>query len=213
MANSETIDTHVGRTMYRLINEGRTCRHQDELTDQIEQSIDQSWTVDHEQTGWTDSQTGHSNQASNISTNNTSPSESETSQSSLLDDEVKKVELFIKFDLSPDKRKELQRLDAQLHGLIKYLDTCILPNSQKKARRILLESSDYAWIDGLLWLFRIAKPKCTQHLDNYQLVHSVLPDTMIKAVIQLYHDSPMSGHAGITDTLDRVKEHYYVWAQ
>ena len=32
---------------------------------------------------------------------------------------------------------------------------------------------------------------------------------MIKAVIQLYHDSPMSGHAGISDTLDRVKEHYF----
>ena len=46
---------------------------------------------------------------------------------SLLDDKVKNVELFTKFDLSPDKRKELQRLDTQLHGLIKYLD--ILPNS------------------------------------------------------------------------------------
>ena len=49
-----------------------------------------------------------------------------------------------------------------------------------------------------LWHSRVAKSKCTQHLDHYQLV---LPDTMIKPVIQLYHDSPMSGHAGITDIL------------
>ena len=202
-ADSEIIDTHVGRTKHRLIKKGQKCRNQDGLTDQTEQSTDQSWTVDQEQT---DSQTGHSNQASNISTNNSSPSESETSQSSFLEDEVKKVELFTKFDFSPDKTKELQRLDTQLHGLIKYLDTGILPNSQKKARRILLESSDYALIDGLLWHSRVAKSKRTQHLDNYQLI---LPDTMIKAVIQLYHDSPMSGHAGITDTLDRVKEHYF----
>ena len=116
------------------------------------------------------------------------------------------MELFTKFDFSPDKTIELQRLETQLHGLIKYLDTGILPSSQKKARRILLESSDYALVDGLLWHSRVAKYKRTQHLDNYQFV---LPHTMIKAVIQLYHDSPMSGHAGITDTLDRVKEHYF----
>ena len=41
-ADSEIIDTHVGRTKHRFINEGRKCRNQDELTDQIEQSIDQS---------------------------------------------------------------------------------------------------------------------------------------------------------------------------
>ena len=48
------------------------------MADQIEQSIDHSWTVNQEQTEETDSQTGHSNQASNTSTNNSSPLESET---------------------------------------------------------------------------------------------------------------------------------------
>ena len=218
-ADSEIIDSQ-GRTKHRLIRKGRKSRKQemqntklpnislqmDDLTDQTEQSIDQSLTVDQEQAEQTDSQTGHLNQASNISTNNSSSLESETSQSSFLEDEVKKVELFTKFDFSHEKTKELQRLDTQLHGLINYLETGILPKSQKKARRILLESGDYALIDGLLWHSRVAKSKRTQHLDHYQLV---LPDTMIKAVIQLYHDSPMSGHAGITDTLDRVKEHYF----
>ena len=41
-ADSEIIDIHVGRTKQRLINEGRKCRNQDELTNQIEQSTDQS---------------------------------------------------------------------------------------------------------------------------------------------------------------------------
>ena len=218
-ADSEIIDSQ-GRTKRRLVRKGRKSRNQEmqntkklsislqtnKMTDLTEQSIDQSLTVDQEQTEQTESQTRHLNQASNISTNDSSPLESETSQSSFLEDEVKKVKLFTKFDFSQEKTKELQRLDTQLHGLINYLETGILPKSQKKARRILLESGDYALIDGLLWHSRVAKSKRTQHLDHYQLV---LPDTMIKPVIQLYHDSPMSGHAGITDTLDRVKEHYF----
>ena len=106
--NSKIIDAQVGRTKHRLVKKGRKCRNQDELTDHIQQSIDQSWTVDQEKTERTDSQTGHSNQASNISTNNSSPSESETSQSMLLEDVVKKVELFTKFDFSPYPTKELQ---------------------------------------------------------------------------------------------------------
>ena len=210
-ADSEIIDSQ-GQTKRRLVRKGRKSRNQEmqstkqssislqtnETTDLTEQSIDQSLTVDQEQAEQTDSRTIHLNQASNTSTNDSSPLESETSQSSFLEDEVKKVELFTLFDFSQEKTKELQRLDTQLHGLINYLETNILPKSQKKARRILLETGDYALIDGLLWHSRAAKSKHTQHLDHYQLV---FPATMIKSIIQLYHDSPMSGHSGITDTL------------
>ena len=55
------------------------------------------------------------------------------SQSSFLEDEVKKIELFTRFDFSPDKTRELQRNDSQLHGLIQYLEYNILPKSQKKS--------------------------------------------------------------------------------
>ena len=118
-----------------------------EMTALTEQSIDQSLTVDQEQAEQTDSQTRHLNQASSISMNDSSPLESETSQSSFLEDKVKKVEFFTKFDFSQEKTNELQRLDTQLHWLINYLETSILPRSQKKARRILIESGDYALID------------------------------------------------------------------
>jgi len=33
---------------------------------------------------------------------------------------------------------------------------------------------------------------------------------MIETVHQLYHDSPMTGHAGIHKTLDRMREHYFL---
>lgn len=43
-------------------------------------------------------------------------------------------------------------------------------------------------------------------MSHFQIV---LPDVMIKTIIELYHDSPMGGHSGIQDTLDRVEEHYF----
>ena len=140
------------------------------------------------------------------STDISTSTEADSSQSSFLEDNVKKLELFTKFDFSADKTKDLQRHDPELHRLISYLDSNILPRSQKQARRILLESNDYVLIDGLLWHSRVQKAKRTKQLDQYQLV---LPDTMIKTVIQLYHNTPMSGHAGIADTIDRIKEHYF----
>ncbi len=32
---------------------------------------------------------------------------------------------------------------------------------------------------------------------------------MVKQILQLYHDSPLAGHGGIQDTIDRVREHYF----
>ena len=55
--------------------------------------------------------------------------------------------MLTKFDYSADKTKELQRNDPELHRLITYLDSNILPRSQKQGRRILLESNDYVLID------------------------------------------------------------------
>ena len=50
------------------------------------------------------------------------------------------------------------------------------------------------------------KAKPTKQVVYYQLV---LPDTMIKMVIQLYYNTLMSRHAGIADTIDRIKGHYF----
>ena len=201
-ADSEIIDSQ-GRTKHRLIRRKRKTQ-----TNQIPINANKETADSNDQTVHNDNKTktSISDQTSSSSMKDSSFTESETSQSNFLEDEVKKVELFTKFDFSPVKTKELQRHDSQLHGLINYLENGILPKSQKKARRILLESSDYVVIDGLLWHSRVAKSRRTKHLEHYQLV---LPDTMIKTVIQLYHDCPMSGHGGITDTLDRVKEHYF----
>lgn len=52
-----------------------------------------------------------------------------------------------------------QHSDPDLADFIKYLKNGTLPDSQKSARDILLQHSDYALIDGMLFHSRIAKSK------------------------------------------------------
>ena len=119
---------------------------------------------------------------------------------------IENVDLFKSFDFSPEKISGLQRQDCELRYLIQYLESNDLPKSQKRARKLLLQSADYCMIDGLLFHCRVPKSQRSNNMNQYQLV---VPEIMIKTVLGLYHDSPMGGHSGIQDTLDRVKEHYF----
>lgn len=47
--------------------------------------------------------------------------------------------------------KELQRSDDTLINIVAYLESNILPESQKDSRRILLESSDFILVDNVLY--------------------------------------------------------------
>ena len=151
----------------------------------------------------------NSKDANSVDTDSTSSvSEGQSSQTEIMHNNrsLENVDLFKTFDFSPNKVSELQREDCELKYIIQYLESNDLPKSQKRARKLLLQSSDYCLIDGILFHSRIAKSQRTSKMSNYQLV---VPEIMIKTVISLYHDSPMGGHSGIQDTLDRVKEHYF----
>lgn len=112
---------------------------------------------------------------------------------------LQNVELFKSFDFSPEKVRDLQREDSKLCHLIQYLESNELPRNQKG-------KGDYCIIDGLLFHSRISKSKRSSNMNQYQLV---VPEIMIKTVLQFYHDTLMGGHSGIQDTLDKVKEHYF----
>lgn len=58
----------------------------------------------------------------------------------------------------------------------------------------------------MLFHSRVAKAKRTKDMNPFQLV---LPQCKIMDVLHLYHDSPLGGHCGIQDCLNRVKEHCY----
>ena len=124
----------------------------------------------------------------------------------LLSSQLHTIDLFKRTQYTVENLGRLQAADEELSPLIQYLQQGILPASQKQCRRLMLESSDYVVIDGVLLKSRTAKSKRTQNMSHFQLV---LPEVMIKTVKQLYHDSPMGGHSGIQDTLDRVREHYF----
>ncbi|MCG8077951.1 MAG: DDE-type integrase/transposase/recombinase, partial [Candidatus Thiodiazotropha taylori] len=156
-----------------------------------------------------DTQTNnHENQSIDSDQATSSLSESQASANEIRDNNrsIENVDLFKSFDFSPDKISALQREDCDLRYLIQYLENKELPKSQKRARKLLLQSADYCLIDGLLFHCRVPKSQRTSQIGQYQLV---VPEIMIKTVLGLYHDSPMGGHSGIQDTLDRVKEHYF----
>ena len=82
---------------------------------------------------------------------------------------------------------------------MEYLQEVTLPKSQKQARELLLEATDYLMVEGLLFHSRVAKSKRAKDIRHYQVV---LLEVM-------YHDSPLPGYGGIADTLDKIKEDYF----
>lgn len=117
----------------------------------------------------------------------------------LLSTQLTTVDLFKRTNYTVSDLGQLQAADKDLSPLIQYIHHGILPVSQKHSRRLLLESSEYVVIDGVLLKSRTAKSKRTKNISHFQIV---LPDVMIKSIIELYHVSPMGGHSG-------VREHYF----
>ena len=114
--------------------------------------------------------------------------------------------VFRTLSISAGKMKELQGQDNVLSQIIDYLENDNLPESQKEARRILLQSADYAMIDSILFHSRITKARRNKMMGHYQIV---VPDALINTVLNVAHDSPLGGHCGINNTLDRAKEHFF----
>ncbi|KAL5017800.1 hypothetical protein ScPMuIL_003522 [Solemya velum] len=113
---------------------------------------------------------------------------------------------LINSDFTPAILKTLQSCDDAFSVVYSYLDTGILPTSQKLARRVLLESSDYVLVDGVLYHSRSPKSKRNRDLNSYQVV---LPQALVKTVLEICHNSPMGGHSGIQQTIDLVRSNYY----
>ncbi|CAC5417546.1 unnamed protein product [Mytilus coruscus] len=110
-------------------------------------------------------------------------------------------------DLTPKNIKDLQRKDHDLLPMIIYLEENKLPNLQKEARKLLLQAADYLLINGVLFHNSVKKKYGrASNLDYFQLV---VPRLMRNLVLHMCHDSPLGGHSGIKNTIDRVREHYY----
>lgn len=125
-----------------------------------------------------------------------------------VDINLSEIGLFENCDFTYDNIKDLQRQDSDLKPIIQYLENKTLPISQKQSRKLLLEAADYILVKGVLFHSNLSKSKIRKstHNHHYKLV---VPKLMINVVLQMCHDSPMGGHAGIQNTVDRVREFYY----
>ncbi|CAC5366602.1 unnamed protein product [Mytilus coruscus] len=119
---------------------------------------------------------------------------------------IESLQIFRNCDFGPKSIKQLQINDPQFGNIFRYLEKGDLPQSQKLARKVLLESGDFSLFDGLLFHTRVARSKRTQQFCQYQLA---LLEIAVKTIISLYHDSPLGGHGGIQHTVDLIREPYY----
>lgn len=104
------------------------------------------------------------------------------------------------------KKNKKKNDDTFIRDIYLYFHNGTLPDLQKEAQKILLQNSDFLFIDNVLFHSRVAKAIRIKDMNQFQLV---LPQCKIMDVLHLYDDSPLGGHCGIQDCLDRVKEHYY----
>ncbi|CAC5414951.1 unnamed protein product [Mytilus coruscus] len=132
--------------------------------------------------------------------------ESSKSDTDIDIDKMVNDKILAKISMPINNIKELQRQDPSLSPIIDYLENDILPDLQKEARCVLLKSNDYALIDGILFHSRVAKSKRNKMMSHYQIG---IPRGMIPSVLKVVHDSPLGGHAGMNNTLDRAKEHFF----
>ena len=140
---------------------------------------------------------------------NTVVSSSERSDSDITDfqsstEDISKA--LQELDISPDSISRCQGLDSDLNPFIDFLSDGTLPRSQKRARSVLLQQSDYAIINGVLFHLHVAKSKRVKSLAQYQLI---LLKMFIPTIFKLFHDSTFAAHGGIHDTIDKTQEHYY----
>ena len=92
--------------------------------------------------------------------------------------------------------------ESDFQPFIDFLGHGVLPKSQKKARSVLLQQSDYSLINGVLFHSRVAKSKRAKSFAHYQLA---LPKSLIPTVLKLHHDSTLGAHGGYKIQLIKSK--------
>ena len=122
------------------------------------------------------------------------------------DPQLKCYEVLTKLNMTPESIYNCQKTDPDLQPILDYFEKGQLPKQQKLARRVLLQHSDFTVLDGMLFQNRLARSVRTKSQRQYQLV---IPKSMIKFVLELCHDSPLAGHGGIQDTVERIRQHFF----
>lgn len=100
--------------------------------------------------------------------------------------------------------KVAQRRNEELRPIILYLKTQeLIDKNEEKNAIIIMESSAYELIDGLL--YRVLPINKTKKEE----IRLVIPSTMKEQILRDFHNAKMSGHFGINKTYFKIRERYY----
>ena len=101
---------------------------------------------------------------------------------------------------------DLQRKDRDLAAIIAYLESSELPESDSKARALLLSiDSFYLDSNGILCHLWSPGKRCVKSLCTQVVIPSSLRHDLLVAL----HDDPTAGHLGPDKTYEKVRLRYY----
>ncbi|KAM9980171.1 hypothetical protein ACTFIZ_010232 [Dictyostelium cf. discoideum] len=104
-------------------------------------------------------------------------------------------------------RIELEK-ENYYRAMYKYLEENKLPDNAQAARRILLESELYSMMNG--FMCHGLKHTLSSKKSQFKHLQIVVPKTMTKWIMEIFHDSPLTGgHFGLMKTVSKIKERFY----
>ena len=105
--------------------------------------------------------------------------------------------------LTLDIIKIEQKLDLKLKPLIDYISTGTLPNDEKLAKSIILQSDNYNYTDGMLYHQQASRAKNIPQLH----IQLVIPENLKLTILKECHDN--LGHRGIINTFHTIQRNYF----
>ena len=108
---------------------------------------------------------------------------------------------------SAQELKTLQESDPHLKHIVDYLQSKTLPDNDKLARRVILESSDYILENDVL--FHLYYPRGKGHKTDRLIKQLAVPDSLKHDILLGYHDALAGGHQGIERTYQSIRQKYF----
>ena len=97
--------------------------------------------------------------------------------------------------------------DTQLRPIIDYLTSGVLPEDDKAARRLILESQDFIVANETL--YHLYYPRGKGHKSDRLIRQLVVPQILPHDVLLSYHDSVTGGHQGMERTYQSIRQKYF----
>jgi len=109
--------------------------------------------------------------------------------------------------VNPVDMKTLQREDDELSPYIEYLQNETIPEDNKLARSIIMQSQDYIIENDTL--FHLYYPQGKGKQSDRVIKQLVLPKVLRNHVLLAYHDALTACHQGIEHTYNSIRLKYF----